>query len=173
MVVQEWETAVQHTVGGRSNGRRRCREQARVRRLFVIVLCSVITFGIPGLGGGSAEESNEPNGMVFSTIIGGSRWDEARDVAADGDGNSYITGGTASSDYTVTKGAYQTSHNPGSSLLARLMQKVTGRSSENDAFAAKLDARGNIIWSTFIGGPSYDPAYTIWKCVFHRRHIFG
>ncbi len=83
--------------------------------------------------------------VVFSTYLGGSGTDSIRDVAVDAQGYFYVTGGTDSSDFPVTAGAFDTSYNGG------------GR----DAFVAKLTPDGALVWATFLGGPSYDRAYAV------------
>ncbi len=89
--------------------------------------------------------------LSFSTYLGGSDWELARDVFADAQGNVYITGGTASPDFPVTAGAYSTKFNLG----------YTGDFGPCDAFVSKFDPDGRLIWSTFIGGPGYDLAYSV------------
>ncbi len=81
---------------------------------------------------------------VFSTYFGGSKPDSIRDVAFDADGNVFVTGGTASSDFPTTPGAYDRTFN-----------------GWHDVFVAKFDPHGDLIWSTFLGGPNYDRAYGI------------
>jgi hypothetical protein len=82
--------------------------------------------------------------VAYSTYLGGSALDSARDVAVDSQYNVYITGGTASSDFPTTPGAYD--------------QTFNGR---HDVYVMKLDPDGSLVWSTFIGGPNYDRAYAI------------
>ncbi len=82
--------------------------------------------------------------LGFSTYIGGSNVDQLRDIDTDRQGNIYITGGTESSDFPVTAGAYDTTHN-----------------GWYDVFVAKFDSSGTLIWATFVGGPNYDRAYGV------------
>jgi hypothetical protein len=89
--------------------------------------------------------------LSFSTYVGGSDWEHARDVVADSQGNVYIVGGTASTDFPTTAGAYDTKFNPG----------YTGGFGPCDAFVSKFDPNGRLIWSTFLGGPGYDRAYAV------------
>jgi uncharacterized repeat protein (TIGR01451 family) len=50
-----------------------------------------------------------PNGnaLVYSTYIGGSAGDGANAIAVDADGHAYVGGGTSSSHYPTTPGAFQ------------------------------------------------------------------
>ena len=45
-------------------------------------------------------------GLVYSTCLGGSNWDQANGIAIDGAGNAYVTGFTNSSNFPTTTGAY-------------------------------------------------------------------
>ncbi len=83
-------------------------------------------------------------GLVYSTYIGGSFFDEGRGIAADPTGNVYITG-AASSNFPTTAGAYDTSFNGGS-----------------DVFVTKLGASGSsLIYSTYIGASNIEYAEDI------------
>lgn len=74
----------------------------------------------------------------YSTFLGGTAADSARDVAVDDEGNVYVTGQTASADYPTTPGAHD-------------------RSVQNtDAFVTKFDSTGSIVYSTFVGGFAFD-----------------
>jgi uncharacterized repeat protein (TIGR01451 family) len=91
--------------------------------------------------------------LAFSTYFGGSNWEHARDVYVDDQGNVYMAGGTASPDFPTTPGAYDTTFNTGGTRV--------GSQGYCDAFVAKFDPTGSLIWSTFLGGPNYDRAYGI------------
>jgi Beta-propeller repeat len=82
--------------------------------------------------------------LVFSTYLGGLQSEQIRGVAVDNEGSIYLTGGTASSNFPTTAGAYSRTHN-----------------GSYDVFVTKLDRNGQILWSTFLGGPNYDRAYAI------------
>ena len=82
--------------------------------------------------------------LVYSTFIGGADVDIAWDVAVDSSGNAYAVGGTASTNYPTTPGAFD------------------GVNRGGDAFASKLDAAGaRLIGSTFLGGGAFDTCYDI------------
>lgn len=84
--------------------------------------------------------------LTWSTYLGGTG-DEAEvpflgvaDVALDSDGNVYVTGTTASTDFPTTPGVDQS---PGGNL---------------DVFVTKLSPAGDVIYSTYLGGPCVDTA---------------
>lgn len=84
--------------------------------------------------------------LLYSTYLGGTEAEIAKDVFIDNTGHVYLTGYTASPDFPVTQGAYDTSHNGGS---ARTVIK-------SDVFVTKVNLQGNgmadILYSTFVGG---------------------
>ncbi|MBI5756212.1 MAG: SBBP repeat-containing protein, partial [Nitrospirae bacterium] len=90
------------------------------------------------------------NGLVYSTYLGGSGSDgsfvdRGRNIVIDSDGNAYITGDTASSDFPTTTGAYDTSYG-----------------GNGDAFVTKLNPDGNgLVYSTYLGGSGKDQSPSI------------
>lgn len=89
----------------------------------------------------------------YSTYLAGSKGELARDVAVDGNGYIYVTGGTASPDFPTTSGAYSTSFKSGGTQL--------GTGGEMDVFVSKFSPDGGLVCSTYLGGPNYDRAYAI------------
>jgi Beta-propeller repeat len=74
--------------------------------------------------------------VVYATYIGGSAAEAGLAIAVDDTGNAYVSGGTASSDFPTTAGAFETSHK-----------------ANEDVWVAKLSAEGSaLIYSTFLGG---------------------
>ena len=74
--------------------------------------------------------------LIFSTVLGGSDSDGASAVRVDGDGTSWLTGGTGSFDFPVTGDAADTTINGGA-----------------DAFISGLSADGStLVYSTYLGG---------------------
>ena len=78
--------------------------------------------------------------LVFATLLGGSKREHHSGITADDAGYIYVAGGTESSDFPATEGAYDTSFNG-------------ARSWGGDVFVTKLNPTGTeIVFSTFIGG---------------------
>jgi hypothetical protein len=84
-------------------------------------------------------------GLVYSTYLGGSSYDDATGIAIDAGGKAYVTGYTYSTDFPTTPGAYQSS--------------LKGLA---NAFVTKLDSTGsNLVYSTYLGGSNFDAAGSI------------
>jgi hypothetical protein len=81
--------------------------------------------------------------VVWSTYLGGSQEDEARDVATDTAGNVWVTGSTRSPDFPVQGST------PPSELFA-------------DAFVSKFSPSGALLFSAYLGGRfSVDEGYAV------------
>ena len=77
--------------------------------------------------------------LLWNTFLGGSEYDNGQKIAVDGVGNAYVTG---YSDATWSSPIRPfTPINP---------------LGQNDTFIARLDANGNLIWNTFLGGNGND-----------------
>lgn len=86
---------------------------------------------------------------------GSGRQEMSRSVAFDSAGDMYITGGFGSSDFPFPDpNVYDTSFRSsgGGSL---------GGEGPLDAFIAKFDSSGQLLWTTSFGGPNYDRAYAL------------
>ena len=81
--------------------------------------------------------------LIFSTYFGGSQADQAQAAASDSNGNFYIAGHTMSSNLFAN--GYQTTWRGGTNL--------------GDAFVAKFNPSGTLVYSTFLGGSGDDAAY--------------
>lgn len=92
--------------------------------------------------------------LSYASFLGGSEFEQARDIATDTEGNFYITGGTSSPNFPVTPGAYNTVFNDAGS-------PTVGGAGPMMVFVTKFSREGELIWSTFLGGPNYDRAYAI------------
>jgi uncharacterized protein (TIGR03437 family) len=85
------------------------------------------------------------NALVYSTYLGGSGDDAGWGIAVDGAGSAYVTGETYSPNFP-TQSAYQ----------------ATFQGGTYDAFVTKLTPAGNaLVYSTYLGGSSYDYGYGI------------
>jgi len=88
--------------------------------------------------------------LVYSTYLGNSNAtffkQENLAVAVDSAGNAYVAGGTTSSSFPTTAGAFQTAFGGG----------------RDDVFVTKLDPSGSaLVYSTYIGGSTYEQAWAI------------
>ncbi len=87
----------------------------------------------------------EGTALVYSTYLGGEASTTINGIAADSEGNAYVTGLTTSQRFP-TVNAFQSSHGGG----------------EFDALVAKLDSTGSrLVYSTYLGGSQADYAYSI------------
>jgi hypothetical protein len=74
---------------------------------------------------------------VFATYLGGTADEIGWHLAVDSEGAAYVTGFTKSNDFP-TRYAFQDSN--------------AGGSTNCDLYVTKIDARGNLVYSTYIGG---------------------
>jgi hypothetical protein len=98
----------------------------------------------------------DPNGqLIYTALLGGVSADLVGGVAVDPSGNTYLTGTTMSDDFPVVN-ALQSDRN----VLA-------------DAFVAKLDPQGLVIFATFLGGERVDEGRAIAVNSSGEPYIFG
>lgn len=84
-----------------------------------------------------AAQLNSSGDLQWNTFLGGNGDDFGYAIAVDGSGNVYA-GGHSSATWQGTS------------------SPVRAYTSGDDAFAAKLDSSGNLMWNTFTGGSGYD-----------------
>lgn len=77
--------------------------------------------------------------LVYGSYLGGAGAERAGRIAVDGAGNVYLAGETASSDFPASGGAAQNTSRGGS-----------------DAFVAKFDNSGALVYVTYLGGAGTD-----------------
>ena len=83
--------------------------------------------------------------LDYATYLGGTEFDESRDIVIDGGGNAYVTGRTFSFNFPVTIDAFDTTY-----------------ANSTDIFVTKLNATGsNLIYSTYLGGNNDDNGFGI------------
>jgi glucose/arabinose dehydrogenase len=97
-----------------------------------------------------------PNGtaFVYSTYLGGGNTDRALGIDVDDFGNAYVVGDTLSVDFP--------SVNP-----------IVGFAGFADAYIAKFDAFGDVIYTTFIGGGVADHGLAIAVDRSGNAHVTG
>jgi hypothetical protein len=82
--------------------------------------------------------------LVYSTYLGGIGWDGGNGIAIDSLGNAYVAGQTGSNNFPTTPGAYQATFGGG-----------------GDAFIARINPGGSIVYSTYLGGSGGETASAI------------
>lgn len=108
--------------------------------------------------------------LVYSTYLGGSGGfinitpffaefggDVAAGLAIDSSGDAYVTGATASANFPVTAGAYQTTNNYVVSTGA-CGNSCPGGANGYNAFVTELNPMGSaLVYSTYLGGNGANP----------------
>lgn len=87
--------------------------------------------------------SPDGKSLVYSSLIGGSHYEQGNGLALDRQGNAFITGITGSNDFPV-KNAIQSSY-----------------ANSDDCYVAKIAPNGDLLWSTYLGGSGADWCYSI------------
>lgn len=91
--------------------------------------------------------------LVYKTILSGSDREWVLGLAVAPGGEPVVVGESYSPDYPTTPGAYQTNHGVRFDSIGPIY--------DADAFVTRLNAAGQIVYSTFIGTSDYDLAYTL------------
>src|SRR5204863_1339110 len=94
--------------------------------------------------------------LIYATYLGGNNSDAPNAVAVDSQGGAYLTGLTASSDFPTTDGAFGRSNAPGNVTI----------------FVAKLDAAGQLAYSTYFDLDSSDREYASGIAVDHAGNAY-
>ncbi|XZF15170.1 T9SS type A sorting domain-containing protein [Chitinophagaceae bacterium MMS25-I14] len=94
--------------------------------------------------------------VVWSTYFGGTATEAGYGCTTDGNGHIYITGMTTSASGIATSGGFQTTYG-----------------SANDAFLAKFDSSGYLLWATYFGGSGNDQGYACVKDGSGNVYISG
>jgi hypothetical protein len=96
--------------------------------------------------------------VVYSTYLGGSGSDYGRGIAVSSAGNAYVTGGTSSTNFPTTPGAFQTTFGGFS-----------------DVFVTKLNSAGSapLVYSTYLGGRGVESGIGIAVDTFDNAYVTG
>jgi len=84
--------------------------------------------------------------LLWNTFLGGTGSDTGHGIAVDGNGNVYVAG-SSQATWGNPQQAFGGCRVSGVPALA---------DSSCDAFAAKLDSKGQLVWNTFLGGDGHD-----------------
>jgi hypothetical protein len=82
--------------------------------------------------------------LFYSTYLGGANDDDASAIAVDANGNASVTGGTSSTNFPTTAGAFRLTSG-----------------GLTDAFIIRLDPAGAMVYSTYLGGAGDDEGRAI------------
>lgn len=101
-----------------------------------------------------------PDGTQFSyiTILDGTGDDNGAGIALDANNNAYVTG-IASRNFPTTSGAYDTVHG--------------GLTDPQDIFVTKLNANGNIAYSSYLGGGDLEEGIDIAVDSAGKAYVVG
>ena len=87
----------------------------------------------------------DPVLLAYSTYLGGSGTDYGLGIAVDAVGSAYVTGSTGSTNFPITKSAFQATYQ-----------------GDTDAFITKFTPTGDaVVYSTYLGGSNSDSAQAI------------
>lgn len=108
--------------------------------------------------------SSNGSNLIYSTYIGGSDDEVGNGIVVNSAGHAFVTGGTASANFPVTAGVYDTQYNCGPrSPFVR-----------GDAFVLELNTTGTALdFSTFLGGSSVDEGVGIVIDANNNSYVTG
>jgi hypothetical protein len=113
------------------------------RFLFPLIHAADTTYGDNGTEPFVAKIGVSGDELVYSTYLGGDGDDWISGLAVDAAGNAYVTGTTVAMDFPTKDGLQPTPN-------------VSSLGDVRDAFVAKLDPTGTLVWSTYLGGEGGD-----------------
>jgi hypothetical protein len=119
--------------------------------------------------------SPDGSSLVYSTYLGGSGYDYGYAIAVDSSGSAFVTGSTASPDFPVTAGAFQTVCSPQPNNSGGPPYSPACNSfNEPSAFVTKLNPTGTgLVYSTFLGGFGNAGAVAIALDAAGRAYVAG
>ena len=143
-----------------------------------------------GLNDAFVAKLDSSGNLIWNTFLGGDGDDRGKAVAVDGSGNVYVTGSSTAFWFTAIRGfnggreAFVAKLDSSGNLIWNTFLflglpaehqgnavAVDGSGSvyvagdtfglHQDAFAAKLDSSGNLIWNTFLGGDGANQGFAV------------
>ena len=98
-----------------------------------------------------------PFSLNYSTYLGGTSWEHARDIFTDAAGFTYVVGGTGSANFAGA-GSF-----PGANTYNAGQPNSAGDGAFGgcDVFITKLSPSGQVLWTKYMGGANYDRAYAL------------
>jgi len=137
-------------------------ERLEVSGRYVLVDAFTYAFELTGWYDPSRPLVIDPD-LVWSTFLGGRNHDQGYAITVDASGNAYVTGYTGSIDFPTTPGAFDRTYNFENYFYGQY-----------DVFVAKLDPEGAVlVYSTFLGGTSYDYGYAIAVNAIGNAYVMG
>jgi len=88
--------------------------------------------------------------------LGGTEWDAVQGLVSDASGNIYAVGTTYSVDFPISTNSFQSNFG-----------------GDSDAFVVKLNPKGEVLWSTFLGGNKNEDGRDIILDEQGNLHIIG
>lgn len=104
---------------------------------------------------------NETGGdLLFSTFVNGEGWEQVTSLLKKEDGNFIISGGTNSTDFPTTSGAYQEKISAGTKSYESIMFILNGTGTD-------------LLYSTYLGGSDYEAAAALALDPLGRILLYG
>ncbi len=118
-----------------------------------LLLLAALSFLLPN----KTVRGEIPYTLSYSTYLGGSNWEHARDIYTDAAGFTYVVGGTGSGDFAGT-GSF-----PGANTYNAGQPNSAGDGAFGgcDVFITKMSPTGQVLWTKYMGGANYDRAYAL------------
>lgn len=122
------------------------------------------TFLDGGIDVGLSKWTPDGEALVWSTYLGGTRAETPHSLVVNDAGELFVMGATASTDFPVTPGAYDTSFNGGASIsnvsggwIGAVFGYGFNMAGGSDIFVARLSSDAtSLLASTYIGGTAND-----------------
>lgn len=127
-----------------------------MKRLFVFTILSLMLIGMSLSG--TPVSANDTGKLAWNTFLGGNAVDFGLGVALDRSGNIYVSGYS-----NASWGA----------PIRPWTQGYDQYPNRNDAFVAKLDPNGALVWNTFLGGGGTDVAKGIGLDASGNIYVLG